>query len=61
MNEKKKHLTHLYNCIHSFVCNRAVSCRIVRTSVRVLQEGQAQSVLILPLIRRVNNDSVVGV
>ena len=51
MNEKKKHLTHLYNCIHSFVCNRAVSCRSVRTSVRMLQEGQAQSVLILPLIR----------
>ena len=23
MNEKKKHLTHLYNCNHSFVCNRA--------------------------------------
>ena len=51
MNEKKKHLTHLYNCIHSFVCNHAVSCPIVRMSVRVLQEDQAQSVLILPVIR----------
>ena len=39
-------------CIHLFVRNRAVSCQIVRTSVRVLQEeGQAQSVLILPLIQ----------
>ena len=33
------------SCVHLFVRNRAVSCRIVRTSVRVLQkEGQAQSV-----------------
>ena len=52
MNEKKKHLAHLYNCIHLFVCSHAISCRIVHMSMHVLQqEGQAQSVLILPLIQ----------
>ena len=40
------------SCIQSVVRNRAASCRIVRTSVRVLQQkGQAQSVRILRIIR----------
>ena len=40
------------SCIQSVFRNRAASCRIVRTSARVLQQkGQAQSVLILRIIR----------
>ena len=62
MNEKKKYLTHLYNCIHSFVCNCAiVSNRSYERACASTRRSGTVSVDFIAYSNRVTTESVVGV